>query len=102
MTYAAPAMQETIVQQPMMQSVAYAAPPLTTSYAAPPAATTMVPPTYSSVREAGAPVYVQGPAIQEERAPIMAAQRQEQIVAGEVRQNFVEIPTQEVVEQVHR
>merc|ERR1719408_1055943 len=60
----------------------------------------MVQPTYSSVREAGAPVFTQGPAIEEERPAMITAARQEQIVAGEVTQNVVEIPTQEVVETV--
>merc|ERR1719149_483666 len=51
-------------------------------------------PNFSSVREAGAPVYHANlPPVEIEQAPIIGVQRSEQTVAGEVRQNVVEIPT---------
>merc|ERR1719487_1497996 len=51
---------------------------------------------YMTVREQGAPQYVQGQTIEEQGGAIITTVREENVVAGQVQQQTVEIPTEEV------
>ena len=51
---------------------------------------------YMSVREQGAPQYVQGQTIEEQGHSVVTTVREENVVAGQVQEQYVEIPTEEV------
>ena len=57
-------------------------------------------PQTTTTREVGAPVYVSGQASEVMGSPVINTVRQEQVVAGSVSQNVVEIPTVQEVVQV--
>merc|ERR1719252_483885 len=64
------------------------------------ATTLMIQPTFASVREAGAPQFIQGQGFEEQGAPMVTQVRTEQVQQGQVSTNTVDIPTQEVIETV--
>eukprot|EP00425_Heterocapsa_triquetra_P000382 CAMPEP_0195056498 /NCGR_PEP_ID=MMETSP0448-20130528/4862_1 /TAXON_ID=66468 /ORGANISM="Heterocapsa triquestra, Strain CCMP 448" /LENGTH=390 /DNA_ID=CAMNT_0040086327 /DNA_START=66 /DNA_END=1234 /DNA_ORIENTATION=+ len=62
--------------------------------------TTSYAPTMSVTKEVGQAVYTAGPSTEEESAPQVTAVRTEQLVAGEVQQQVVEIPTVQIIEEI--